>query len=152
MSDIDFIKVRRLDLTMLLVFAETLTHRKLTVVAKQMGLTQSAISHNLGRLRDVFGDPLFLRRPQGVEPTARALELEPKVRAILALAGDTLKPITTFDPSSERRSFRIGALDYHGVVFGPGLCRMFEKESSASTLIMRAVARGEALDALNGAG
>ena len=53
MTDIDNVALRRLDMTMLLVFSETMRLRKLTLVAEQLGLTQSAISHTVGRLRNV---------------------------------------------------------------------------------------------------
>ena len=69
MSDIDEIELRRLDLTVLLVFLNLMRFGKATDVATHMGLTQSSISHSIRRLRDSFGDPLFLRKPHGLEPT-----------------------------------------------------------------------------------
>ena len=52
--------------------------------AGRLNLTPSAVSHALGRLRDLLNDPLFLRTPRGVVPTARALELGEPVADILA--------------------------------------------------------------------
>ena len=75
MSDMSNSKLRRLDGTLLLVFAEAYRLRKLTAVAQRLGMTQSAVSHALGRLREIFEDELFLRRPFGVEPTQRARDL-----------------------------------------------------------------------------
>ncbi len=73
MRDINNIQLRRLDLTLLMVLDGALRHRKLTTVAQQLSLTQPAISHALTRLRDILGDPLFVRRANGVQPTpARA--------------------------------------------------------------------------------
>lgn len=79
MSDIDITQLRRLDMTLLVVFAELVRQRKMTIVAQRLGLTQSAISHSLKRLRDVFQDELFRRVPNGLQPTERALRLESKV-------------------------------------------------------------------------
>ena len=70
MPDISSNKIRALDGTSLLVMIELLQHRRTTIVADRMGLTQSAISQTLRRLRTLFDDALFLRRPHGLEPTA----------------------------------------------------------------------------------
>jgi DNA-binding transcriptional LysR family regulator len=147
MPDIDHIVLRRLDMTMLLVFAETMRLRKLTLVAERLGLTQSAISHTVGRLREAFGDPLFLRKPHGLEPTSRALDLEPRIAAMLTLAKDALSAPAPFDPATARRHFRIATLD--SSMLGPALCSALEKEAPGLTLIVRSVARNEALDLLD---
>src|SRR5436190_3302768 len=121
MSTIDSIDIRRLDMTLLLVFAELMRQRKLRAVGDRLGLTQSAVSHALKRLRDIFGHELFIRRPHGVDPTARALELEPKIDQILALARDAMMTEADFDPAKVRRTLRIGMLDYEASILG----RMF---------------------------
>jgi DNA-binding transcriptional LysR family regulator len=150
MADIDFVQLRRLDMMMLMVFSQTMRRRKLTLVAKQLGLTQSAISHSLARLRGVFEDPLFLRRPHGLEPTARAIQLDPQIEAILSLTQLSLKDLARFDPATVRRRFRIGALDYAASIFGAPLCRLFQQSAPGIDLAIRAAARKEALDLLNG--
>ena len=71
--NIDQIRLRRLDFSMLVIFRDLVRQQKTTIVAAQLGLSQSAISHALSRLREVLGDPLFVRRPSGLEPTLRAL-------------------------------------------------------------------------------
>ena len=81
--NIDEIELRRLDLTVLLVFTNLMRLRKASDVAEHMGLTQSSISHSIKRLRETFGDPLFLRTPKGMEPTAVALGLEPRIRSVV---------------------------------------------------------------------
>jgi DNA-binding transcriptional LysR family regulator len=105
---------------LLLVLSEALRARKLGDVARTLGLTPSAISHALARLRDIFGDPLFVRRPHGVEPTARALALaEPIARAIEELTR-ALEP-AEFVPADLKRTFRIAGLDYLVTIHAPGL-------------------------------
>jgi hypothetical protein len=74
MSDFNLNQIRRLDGGLLLVFRELLRTRRASAVAQRLGLSPSAISHALNRLRDLFGDPLFIRRPHGFEPTRRAEE------------------------------------------------------------------------------
>ena len=65
MSHLNDAQLRRLDITLLLVFEETMATGKLSAAAKRLGLTQSAISHALKRLRDIFDDALFIRTPKG---------------------------------------------------------------------------------------
>ena len=62
MDSIDNAHIRRLDLTLLVVFEMLLKKRNMSAVAAEMGLTQSAVSHAVGRLRSVFDDPLFVRK------------------------------------------------------------------------------------------
>src|SRR3954469_23422290 len=112
MSDIDTSQIRRLDGGLLLVFHELLRTRRASTVADRLGLSQPAISHALGRLRDLFDDQLFIRRPHGFEPTRRALELGPKVEALLALTGQALSPNAIFDPMRSSRLFRVGAPEF----------------------------------------
>src|ERR1700738_4229969 len=109
--DVDQIKLRRLDFSMLVIFRDLVRLQKTTTVAAGLGLSQSAISHALARLRDVFGDPLFLRRTAGLEPTLRALAPPPQVEGILRLAQDALDAPTPFDPLSSQRSFRVAGND-----------------------------------------
>src|SRR5471032_1669569 len=98
MSDISQLDIRRIDGGLLLVFRELCRRRRTTAVAAHLGLSQSAVSHALARLRDLFGDPLFLRRPHGLEPTGRALELAPRIDALIDLMGPALRPDPGFDP------------------------------------------------------
>ena len=63
-------RLRRLDLNLLWVFHAVMRHRKLTIAAEHLAVTQSAVSHALRRLRHTFKDELFLRTGHGLEPTA----------------------------------------------------------------------------------
>src|ERR1700761_8618120 len=109
MSDFDLNQIRRLDGGLLLVFRELLRTRRASVVAERLGLSPSAISHALGRPRDLFGDPLFVRRPPGFEPTLRALEVGPSIEALIVLAAHTLGGPGGFDPATSQRVFHLGA-------------------------------------------
>lgn len=63
---------------LLLVFREITRHGCSTLAAERLGLSQPAISHALGRMRDLTDDPLFLRRLNGLQPTPLALRIAPK--------------------------------------------------------------------------
>lgn len=97
---------------MLLIFLGLMRHRKAAAVAGEMGLTNSSISHALRRLREVFGDPLFLRQPHGLEPTAFAIGIEDRVRAAVASLDDALAGEQEFDPATARAHLRISAPDH----------------------------------------
>ena len=67
MSDIDISKIRQLDGALLLVFQSLVRHRRTTVAAERLNVSQSTISHALARLRLLFDDPLFVRRSHGLQ-------------------------------------------------------------------------------------
>jgi DNA-binding transcriptional LysR family regulator len=152
MTDIDWMRLRRLDLTLLLVFAGLMRHRRATAVAEEMGLTQSTISHALARLRDIFGDPLFLRRPHGLEPTAVAVELEAPVRASIAALAAALGGPPAFDPAAYAGTVRIAGFDSELATLLPGLIARAGAEAPGMRLSARALGRQAALDALDAGG
>jgi len=118
MSDIDKSKLRRLDGGLLLVFRELLRSGRASLAAERLGLSQPAISHALGRLRDLFDDPLFVRRPHGFEPTQRALKLGPQVDALIDLADAAITPDRAFDPADSARLFSIAAPEFVTALIG----------------------------------
>jgi DNA-binding transcriptional LysR family regulator len=149
MSELNDPKLRQLDFTLLSVFSEAMRHRKLTVVAETLGLTPSAISHSLKRLREIFGDELFMRRPFGVMPTQRALELSPKIDEIIELSRDAIGAGTTFDAKTSNRLFRIAAPDHELSLFAPVLTRSLRSSAPSVRLSFRSHSRQAALDALS---
>ena len=114
--------LQRIDLNLFRVFEAILQHRSVTGAAKMLGVTPSAVSHALSRLRRSLDDELFVHGDDGMEPTARALELAPSIRDGLGRIDDALaaKP---FVPSDSTRAFRISATDYGAVTLLPGLIR-----------------------------
>lgn len=149
MNDIDKTALRRLDLTVLLVFLAMLRHRKAVAVATEMGLTQSAISHSLARLRTAFDDPLFLRRPHGMEPTAVALALEPAIRSAVETLDKALRPARPFEPASAEGTVRIAAYDNEIVTMVPQLLTRLGAVAPGLRLAVHALGRKSALAALD---
>jgi DNA-binding transcriptional LysR family regulator len=141
-------KLRRLDMTLLLLLDEVLRRRKLSDAATALGLSAPAVSHALGRLRDIFGDPLFLRHPGGVEPTARCLELAPRVASILAAARAAIAGPEAFDPATAQRIFRLTGLDYEASRFLPSLVARCAQLAPGVRISFRAAVRDAALRAL----
>lgn len=148
MSDIDTNKLRRLDGGLLLVFRELLRTGRASTVAERLGLSQPAISHALGRLRDLFGDPLFVRRPHGFEPTRRAIELGPRVEALIALADEALNPDASFDPASSTRHFQFGAPEFVTALIGGALLNRLRASAPGVTFAVAHVTEDEAIRGL----
>ncbi|MEQ8829887.1 MAG: LysR family transcriptional regulator [Alphaproteobacteria bacterium] len=85
-------------LPLLPTFKALLDHRSAVRAGEDLGLTQSAVSKQLAKLRDCFGDELFTRTSSGLQPTERAIQLAPKVIALLEDA-DGLFRESPFDPA-----------------------------------------------------
>jgi DNA-binding transcriptional LysR family regulator len=148
MTDMSNSKLRRIDGTLLLVFAEAYRLRKLTAVAQRLGMTQSAVSHALGRLREIFEDELFLRRPFGVEPTPRARDLAPRVETIVRLTQETLTEVGAFDPATSAREFRVTGLDSATALLGSRLIALCRRTAPNIRLTFRSLVRRDSLRAL----
>jgi hypothetical protein len=84
--------VRDLDLNLLLVFQEVYRERQISAAAKRLRLTQSAVSNALARLRTAFGDDLFVRTAQGMQPTPLAEQMAEPVGARAGPGGAGAEP------------------------------------------------------------
>jgi DNA-binding transcriptional LysR family regulator len=148
MSEFSTSELRRLDLTLLLVFLGLVRHRKAVDVAAELGLTQSAISQALKRLREIFGDELFLRRPHGMEPTATALALEAPVAAAVEALRGALGAARAFDPATATGVVRVAALDAEQAVLIPPLAARLRAQAPGLTLSVLPLGRDTAMEAL----
>jgi len=101
---------RTLDLNLLVVFDAVAQARSATCAAARLNMTQPAISHALARLRGALRDELFIRTPDGMEPTLYAERLAGPIRAALEGLGAALDGAAAFDPATAGRGFTI-ALD-----------------------------------------
>jgi DNA-binding transcriptional LysR family regulator len=113
--------LRRADLNLLLLFHIVLRERHVGRAASALHISPSAVSHGLGRLRRLFGDPLFLKMPKGVVPTARSLSLAEPIADLLVRAGQLVAGPELFTPLTSNRSFTIGSLDAVATSFLPAL-------------------------------
>src|SRR5690349_3554054 len=105
------IDLSRTDLNLLVLFDVVLAERHVAKAANRLNLSASAVSHGLGRLRQLLNDPLFLRTPKGVVPTARGIELAEPVSEILARVRSVVSTAEPFDPATSTRRFTVGAPD-----------------------------------------
>lgn len=127
--------VHRLDLNLLRVFDVLMQERNATRAGARLGLSQSAISHALGRLRYALDDELFLRDPRGLKPTPRALEIGPQVNSALAQLQAAFAP-STFDPATTERRFVLMAGSYTCGVLVPRLVERMAREAPNAGLVI----------------
>jgi DNA-binding transcriptional LysR family regulator len=134
MPDISDTKLRKLDLGLLLVFQEIYRHGNLSAAADRLRLSQPAVSQALKRLEELLEEPLFIRSPAGTRPTSRAIEMAPKVDALLALASETVMSRLRFDPAASNRLFRVHAADFAASLLTAPLVRRFAIHAPAAKL------------------
>src|SRR5438034_7347635 len=125
------------DMSSLLALQALLAEGSVTRASRRMGITQSAMSHALARLRTLLEDPLFVRTPRGMLPTARAKQLEGPLRRALADIERALAQPAELDPKTERRTFTIAALDYIELLLLPPLLARLAKDAPNVNLVVR---------------
>jgi DNA-binding transcriptional LysR family regulator len=124
-----------IDLNLLRVFDALLEEQSVTRAGSRLGLTQSAVSHALTRLRHAFGDPLFVRAPSGMQPTPRALEVGPGVHAALAQLQTAMQP-SEFDPATAERRFTLAAGAYGCAILLPELVARLAEQAPGVELVV----------------
>ncbi len=113
--------IKTFDLNLLRVFAAVYQARSVSEASVALGLSQSAVSNALKRLRGACDDPLFVRTAEGMAPTALCLTLAGPVREALSLLENSLDQAFQFDPSRSDRTFRILMSDAGEVLLLPRL-------------------------------
>lgn len=120
------LELKSLDLNLLVGLEALLRERSVTRAATLLGLTQSATSHLLGRLRDRLGDPLLVRVGGAMLPTPRAEQLLPELSHLLRGLERLLQPPEPWVPAQSARTFRLLAPDFLASLLVPlvnGLAR-----------------------------
>jgi DNA-binding transcriptional LysR family regulator len=144
--------IRTIDLNLLLVFEAVWLERNVTRAAKRIGLTQSATSSALARLRDIFADPLLVRTSDGMMPTPKAETLAEPIVQSLQIMRSALIPQPRFDPLSSKQTFTLIATDFIQAMLLPSLQKLLCKTAPGIDLIVkpptgdipiRALERGE---------
>ena len=140
-----------IDLNLLIVFDMLMRERSLTRAGRRLGLSQPATSHALARLRQSLHDDLFVRTPEGMQPTSRAEQMADPVRNALAALSVTLMP-ETFDPASTARDFKIAANNYAARAIVPRLVRDVGAVAPHVGLDIRPIGGLDVIDQLDAGG
>ncbi|MCS0603738.1 LysR family transcriptional regulator [Streptomyces sp. LP11] len=137
-----------LDLNLLVALDALLEEESVTGAAERLRLSAPAVSRTLGRIRAVLGDPVLVRAGRGLVPTPYALELRPRVRALVEQAQAVLAPQPAADPARLTRRFTLQANEMVLTAFAarligavsrqaPGVVLRFLPETSEETPALR---------------
>ncbi len=123
-------KLAGINLNLLVALDALLTTRSVTDAAKQIGITQPAMSHSLAKLRDLFEDRLLVRTPKGLAPTVLAKRLRPELRRCLSDLERTLLVRDRFDAENAKHTFTIATADFVAALVGPRLVPILSETSA----------------------
>jgi len=127
------VNLSSIDLNLLVVLRAVLDERSVARAAARLHVTPPAVSNALARLRDLFGDPLFVRSGRGITPTPRALELAPILDRSLGLLETSLQG-GAFDPESCTRELTIALSDADLVASLSAIAKVFTRRLPKATL------------------
>ena len=122
-----------LDGRLLQLLLAVLEAGSVTGAAQRLGVTQSAVSHLLDKLRSITGDPLFVKSGRGIVATARAEALAAQARELLsgmarfAMSGE-------FDPARWQTTFTVAANDFQRDVLLPPLMARLRRQAPGVAL------------------
>jgi DNA-binding transcriptional LysR family regulator len=136
--------LRSIDLNLLVVFDALIELRNVRRAGERLGLSQSATSHALDRLRKLFGDELLVRTAAGMEPTPRALSLAGPMRLALQDIQRALTP-DRFEPAEAEIGLTLAVETYETIVILPQLVEEFRRQAPGITLTVRSGSTEEIL-------
>ena len=129
--------LRRVDMNLLVIFEALMFEKNLTRVAEKLFMGQPAVSAALGRLRDMFDDPLLLRNGRGMEPTPRAVAILKELQPAMDIISGAVSRAKDFDPSSSCAVFRIGLSDDAEFGLFPPLLSQLREEAPGIVVVVR---------------
>ena len=127
------LNLRTFDLNLLKVFDVVMAERNLTRAAQELALTQPAVSNALRRLRQALGDDVLVRQGRSLQPTPKALELWPEIRATLQHLQTTLAP-RVFAPATAQNSFVLTMADATAAELMVGLVTTLSQQAPGVSL------------------
>jgi len=123
------VNLRNFDLNLLVIFRAIMQRGSIAGAADEIGLSPSAVSHALGRLRIMLNDELFFRTADGVQPTDRARALSADIERGLGFISTAISQQHQFVPGTARRTFTLQVADYVSGFLLPRLARRLQSEA-----------------------
>lgn len=123
-----------IDLNLLQSFILLMETKKVTHAAKNAGVTQSAMSHMLNRLREQLNDPLFIKVSHGIEPTEKAVALYQQVQHPLQQLLKAVNQDLSFIPEKSKRQFNFLLPDYVELTLLTPLLKLLDEKAPWLTL------------------
>ncbi|MDR6192916.1 LysR family transcriptional activator of mexEF-oprN operon [Agrobacterium pusense] len=137
MQKIDLRDIARVDFNLAVTFLAIWQERSVSRAAQRLSLSQSAVSSALTRLREVAGDPLFVRSQGIMQPTPRAERMASEIEVGTALLREAFLARPTFDPATSERRFNLGMSDDFQLAFGPEIARRLSVDAPGVTIGFR---------------
>ena len=128
--------LRTVDLNLFVIFDALIGERSIAGAARKVGLSPSAVSHALGRLRTTFNDPLLVRTPEGMLPTQRARDLSKSVAVALQQLHHGIAQQLDFEAASSDRTFNVRLSDFLIGCLLPRVCARIRCEAPEVTLVV----------------
>lgn len=129
--------LRRVDMNLLVIFEALMFEKNLTRVAEKLFMGQPAVSAALGRLRDLFDDPLLLRSGRGMEPTTRALDILKELAPALDTISGAVSRAKDFEPATSNDVFRLGLSDDAEFGLFPPLLNQLREAAPGVIVVVR---------------
>ncbi|WP_407174750.1 LysR family transcriptional regulator [Bradyrhizobium sp. STM 3562] len=148
-STIDHARFAEVDLNLLVALDAINSAGSVTKAANRLGINQSSLSHQLGRLRELFGDELFVRNGIGMTPTPRGAAIAKAASEILRHIDRDLLRAIAFSPAETSRIFKLGIPDYLESVFVPPLARFCLDAAPHARLELHSLDHQRATDMLD---
>lgn len=142
-------QLARYDIKLLVALQVLLEEQNVSRAAERLSVTQSAMSKMLARLKETFGEELFIRTSYGIQPTDKAISLTAPLADALESLGTLLTP-KVFKPSECERTFRISLMDNLATRVIPGLLKKLSKEAPNVKIQMKPWGRTSFDDLANG--
>jgi LysR family transcriptional activator of mexEF-oprN operon len=136
-TDMNFKHFRRVDLNLLVLFGALVEQRSTVKAGERLHLSQSAVSHALGRLRKLFHDDLFVRSGRTLVPTPKCLALWNELLPTLTHLERVTSVQPAFDPATSERVFRIGMPSAVDVALTLRLLKRLRSEAPRVNLVIR---------------
>ncbi|MBV1862782.1 MAG: LysR family transcriptional regulator [Nannocystaceae bacterium] len=131
------LELSSINVNLLIALDALLSEQNVTRAARQVGISQSAMSHNLATLRGLLEDPLLVRGPGGMEPTLRAQRIGGPLKRALEALQESIQPHPPFEPRTSTRKFRIATADFIATQLATGLVQAVREQAPDVELILR---------------
>lgn len=124
-----------MDLNLLKTFDAVMNARSVNVAAEVLGITSPAVSQALNRLREQYGDPLFVRAGRGIRPTNFAVELHAEIQQPLLQLVNGTQSRHLFNPETSQRKFRVSSHKDLDLMLIPSLVKYRQKNAPHTKFI-----------------
>ncbi len=147
--NINYSRLRQLDLNLLIALDVLITEASVTKAAERLDLSQSAMSYSLKKLRNILHDDILIRTSREMEATPYARQISDRVRQILVEIQATLLEKEAFNPASAKETFRIAASDYVESTIGINLLQQLTKTAPGIKIRISNLDKETVMDALD---